>query len=162
MKECFKCKLEKPLLDFYKHKKMGDGYLNKCKECTKKDVKSTYIENKKDKEWIEKERLRGRKKYHKYKYKPKKSREINTRHREKYPEKHKATNKVSNAIRSGILKKQPCRLCREKAHAHHFDYSKPLAVIWYCPKHHSRIHRFMRSYKERTGDDFIPERIKEL
>ncbi len=39
IKICFKCKLEKEIKHFYKHPEMGDGHLNKCKECTKKDVK---------------------------------------------------------------------------------------------------------------------------
>lgn len=62
-KVCFKCKRELPLSEFYKHPRMGDGHLNKCKECAKKDVREKYIENSANEAYMDKERARGREKY---------------------------------------------------------------------------------------------------
>lgn len=71
MKVCFKCGIEKELSEYYKHPQMGDGHLNKCKDCTKKDTKERTIINTSTPEGLEKERERHRDKYRRLNYKAK-------------------------------------------------------------------------------------------
>ncbi|RUU22662.1 hypothetical protein EN883_18610 [Mesorhizobium sp. M7A.F.Ca.AU.002.06.1.1] len=61
--------------------------------------------------------------------------------REENPVAYKAQTAVSNAVRDGRLFKQPCEFCGDdEVHAHHRDYTKPLEVVWLCPKCHHRLH----------------------
>lgn len=62
-KRCFKCGMIKPLGEFYKHPRMSDGHLNKCKECTKKDSINRYNFLIDDVSFLEKERIRRHEKY---------------------------------------------------------------------------------------------------
>ena len=130
MKVCFKCNTEKPLLEYYKHKGMADGHLNKCKECSKSDASSHRLEN------IEKireyDRTRGNRQHDGYL----------KAYREANPNKYKAQNLVNNSIRGGKLFKEPCESCGsdKDIHAHHDDYTKPLNVRWLCAAHHQQWH----------------------
>ena len=96
MKRCSRCKEMLDLEEYYKHPKMKDGRLNICKSCKKSESTKRYSEKSLDPEWIEKERIRGRKKYNKYKYKSKKSSDSTKKYRENHEKKYKATNLVNN------------------------------------------------------------------
>lgn len=62
------------------------------------------------------------------------------RYRHANPERIKARNAVSNALRDGRLERQPCEVCGSRAEAHHLDYARLLDVKWLCKRHHERKH----------------------
>ena len=152
MKQCFKCTRSLPLSEFYEHPMMADGHLGKCKDCTKKDTAARVAEKMKDPRWVEQEmerhrikqqlrRLSGRDK----KLSPEKKREVQKRHREKYPDRASARAAVSQATRKKTIIREPCVVCgASNSQAHHDDYSKPLEVMWLCPAHHAARHVHLR------------------
>ena len=138
MKNCFKCNTVKPLSEFYKHPKMADGHVNKCKECNRNDVTTNRNQN------IEKYRS-----YDKARSKEperiKASREIIRAWREEDSRRVLAHSSVARAVRNGILLRQPCCRCgAEKTVAHHEDYDKPLEVVWLCQPCHKQRHKELK------------------
>lgn len=141
MKKCFKCKKVKPLDQFYKHAQMADGHVNKCIDCNKKDVKDNYDLKITDPAFIEKERKRGRSKFHRlYAGKIKGGNPVaRLNWKNKFPEKE-ATRKLN------------ChRLVSKGFEAHHWSYSleHQLNVIPLTKKHHMKAHRFLIYDQER-------------
>lgn len=131
-----------PLIDFYKHSKMLDGHLNKCKECTKNDTKAKYLQNKQNADYIKKERKRGRIKYRNLysdKINPSNIERVK-KYFEKYPEKYKVRN-ISSKIKN-----------QDKSlEKHHWSYNLEDAksIIWLNKKDHKKAHRFIIYDQER-------------
>lgn len=143
MKTCFKCHTEKPITEFYKHPRMGDGHLGKCKTCTKKDVQERYDSPSGRTKIFAYEKARFKTPHRKEKLKSyvKKRRANN-------PVKCKAWAAVARALKNGNLIRLPCRICGDpKSQGHHHDYSKPLDVDWLCFKHHREIGHGQKVYQ---------------
>lgn len=135
MKNCFKCKKEKPISEFYRHKRMADGYLGKCKLCSKKDAIKNYSKKSIDPIWKEAERKRGRDKYRRlYAGLSVADMKRNERHFKKYPEKEKAKNYSASLIKPFV-----------SAEKHHWSYNGEhfKDVIWLSKKDHMKAHRFL-------------------
>lgn len=138
LKVCYKCLLPKPLDEFYSHREMKDGTLNKCKACCKADIKKNYETKILNPLFVINERTRGRKKYHRLYSGIQKSKPGNAqKHIRRYPEKRLAIS-ASSRIKSHGLER------------HHWSYKKEhqLDAILLSKKEHMKAHRFLR-YDER-------------
>lgn len=75
--------------------------------------------------------------------------------------------KLQKAVRAGLITRpNACDECGKpcKPHGHHYDYSKPLDVIWLCSEHHRMKHRRLKDYygKSSTLDLAAMRRIRKL
>ena len=131
-KKCFKCGEVKPLSAFYKHQKMADGHVNKCKECNKSDVRENRLL--KVDYYREYDKERG----------SRQTAEYQKSYRNEFPMKYAAHRLISNSLRDvRISKPDNCQECgnyHEYIHGHHDDYALPLVVRWLCPPCHKAWH----------------------
>jgi len=149
-KECFKCKKTHPLYLFYKHSGMKDGRLNKCKECTKRDIKENYRHNIDKYKSYERSRanlphrVKARKDYANTEEGKKAGNKAKRKWTQRNPIKRMAYEMVTVAVSNGTLTKpEGCEKCGDdtRIHGHHCDYSKPLEVMWLCGVCHQAWHR---------------------
>ena len=166
VKKCFKCGEEKPISEFYKHKAMADGHLNKCKICAKLDSFG------RTKEEIERRKFRDRNRPNAKERVAKNSERIrrlkaeNNEHyiktilepKEKWNKENRnkknAHLKVKRSITMKDNKQNQCQLCgcsSNKLEGHHYDYSKPLDVTWLCKRCHALAHKAINEDKRKVS-----------
>lgn len=143
MKKCFRCGSDKPLDDFYTHKGMKDGHVNKCKECTRADVRENRSARADyyrayDRQRYDDAGMRGEPNGC--------SPDSRQRWNRENKNKKNCHGKVRRAIKSGAIIKPSC--CSEcgatgRLNAHHDDYSRPLAIRWLCCQCHGKAHKKM-------------------
>lgn len=135
MKTCFKCGHEKALDAFYAHPQMADGHLNKCKDCTKQDARVDRHTKPRVREY---DRQRS-----KLPHRIAAAVRIAKAWRAKHPDRQAAHNA---AARAGLEKPKACEGCGldRRLEKHHHDYSRPLAVVWFCKPCHAIADKLRR------------------
>jgi hypothetical protein len=132
-KLCGKCRNVKEASKFHKRAASFDGLAARCKECQADYDRARLYKP---------DRVESRMLYRKSGAGELLVQAGQERWETRNGEKRKAHTAVGNAVRDGVLIKQPCEVCgeAEDIHAHHDDYSKPLEVRWLCNKHHIEHH----------------------
>lgn len=133
MKQCRKCGSTLPIDEFYTHPEMADGHLNFCKTCVRQRVNARYDRERGKIATYERERFKDP-------HRKAKIAEYARERRKRHPEKTRAYNMVTRAIKNGTLKRLPCEVCSDpNSQAHYEDYFRPLDVRWFCFRHHREV-----------------------
>jgi hypothetical protein len=135
VKVCFKCGTEKPLGDFYKHAQMADGHLNKCKACTKLDMRNDRHTKPRVREY---DRNRAA-----LPHRRKLAASVTRSWRHEHPERVRAHNMAARADIDSPECCEGCGLART-LEKHHPDYSKPLLIVWLCKPCHAIADKIRR------------------
>lgn len=128
MKRCFKCLIDKPLSEFYRHRQMADGHLSKCKRCTKADALAHRNKN------IDRIREYDRERA-KLPHRIASATRITREWRKEHRDRQRAHNA---AARASLTAPKCCEGCGNERplEKHHPDYAKPLLVVWFCKPCH--------------------------
>jgi len=59
---------------------------------------------------------------------------------------------LAHAVKNGTIEKLPCQACGtdKRVAGHHYDYSKPLSVLWLCSTHHAMLHQMIKVDEQRA------------
>lgn len=143
MKTCGLCRVQLPESSFYKNTHQPDGLSSSCRDCHRAWRRDHYRRNKAAtiasvRAWDSKH--------------PEEVRAYAAKHNRKRMETpevmhmHAIYTRVRKAIKSGLIVPEPCRICQSPlVVAHHEDYARPYDVLWYCKRHHSRLHEIVGS-----------------
>lgn len=158
-KKCICCGIEKDISEYYSHSQMADGHLNKCKECCKKqnkDNREKHLEYYREYDRNRPNKKERAKKVSEYKNRLRKEdpekfdsifHKARKNYRKNHHDKYLANSKLQHALDTGkVVRPNKCSMCGIDCipQGHHYDYSKPLDVIWLCAKCHSKVHVELR------------------
>jgi hypothetical protein len=135
-KKCIICNIEKVVSDYYVHRKMAGGHLNKCKQCCKYQAVERHKRLSKNESFVENERIRNREKYKRLNYYEKSKKSIEDK---PWAKTH---------IYKGLHKKLKC----EKGYElHHWNYNDAYLedVLVMNISDHRRIHKKLTLDKEK-------------
>jgi hypothetical protein len=145
-KICGKCKREKPLSEFYPHKR--DGHQSHCKECKREEGK---IYNRQPKRRIYNakyaQQLKDNGYFKEYQNRPEVKRQRADRAKRYCRDprlriRWMARWYTKRMVRNGKIQQQPCAVCgKAESEIHHPDYNQPLLIVWLCPQCHRELHK---------------------
>lgn len=137
MKRCFKCGIEKPREEFYRHAAMADGLLGKCKACTKLDMRVDRVTKPQVREY---DRARA-----KQPHRIAQAAKITKRWRAAHPDRNRAHQVAAREAKAGA-RPTLCEACAlpKRLEKHHPDYSQPSLVMWLCKPCHSLADKIRR------------------